>query len=274
MMVEELKKQKADEIALRDSCIKEIRDNEHAQEDRQRENRDLEAEIADLTENIQGLTQSIDQLNAEVAEMKVQKLHAGQDREREYNEFKLTVADQRATQNLVQKALDRLNEFYAKRDGGAALIQGKHAQEPPAAFKTYKKDKAGGVVGLLSGVVAEAKQLEQDAIMAETDSQKAYEKFVQDTNESIGMKNRDVISKTATRAEKNADKTAAETDLEAGRNEQTQNESTNSDLHKSCDFTLNNFSARQAANDQEVGALREAKAILAGSGMKLLFLQK
>jgi hypothetical protein len=38
------------------------------------------------------------------------------------------------------------------------------------------------------------------------------------------------------------------------------------DLHKSCDFTVKNFDIRQEARDQEVEAIRQAKAIL--SGMK------
>jgi len=38
----------------------------------------------------------------------------------------------------------------------------------------------------------------------------------------------------------------------------------NGDLHKSCDFTLENFEARQAARTAEIGALGEAKNILSG----------
>merc|ERR1711966_376913 len=48
---------------------------------------------------------------------------------------------------------------------------------------------------------------------------------------------------------------------------------TNADLHKSCDFTLNNFDIRQEARDQEVEALRQAKAILSGAKFTE-FLQK
>ena len=55
-------------------------------------------------------------------------------------------------------------------------------------------------------------------------------------------------------------------------NEQQQLMNENADLHKSCDFTLKNFDIRQTARDQEVEALRQAKAIL--SGAKFLFLQK
>ena len=48
-------------------------------------------------------------------------------------------------------------------------------------------------------------------------------------------------------------------------NEQQQNENEKADLHKSCDFTLDNFDARQAALDQEMEGLAEAKSVLHGS---------
>lgn len=46
-----------------------------------------------------------------------------------------------------------------------------------------------------------------------------------------------------------------------------------SDFHKSCDFTIKNFDIRQQARDEEVDALRQAKAILSGSKFAN-FLQK
>merc|ERR1711957_600297 len=39
----------------------------------------------------------------------------------------------------------------------------------------------------------------------------------------------------------------------------------NAELHQSCDFVLKNFDLRQTARDEEVEALRQAKAILSGA---------
>jgi len=39
----------------------------------------------------------------------------------------------------------------------------------------------------------------------------------------------------------------------------------NGELHSSCDFVLKNFELRQTARDEEVEALRQAKAILSGA---------
>merc|ERR1719421_1417676 len=97
---------------------------------------------------------------------------------------------------------------------------------------------------------------------AEADAQIAYEAFVKDTNKSIEEKNRDITNKTAEKATAEGDKTTAEEAHVAALNEQQMNKNEEADLHKSCDFVLKNFDIRQAARDQEVEALRQAKAIL------------
>jgi len=37
------------------------------------------------------------------------------------------------------------------------------------------------------------------------------------------------------------------------------------EVHKSCDFVMDNFTARQEARAQEVEALRQAKSVLSGA---------
>jgi len=39
----------------------------------------------------------------------------------------------------------------------------------------------------------------------------------------------------------------------------------NAQLHQSCDFVAKNFEIRQTARDEEIEALRQAKAILSGA---------
>jgi len=273
-MISALLKEKEDEIKHKDFCVDGINKNDRAQELKARDISELESKISDLTVTIEELTKAISQLQAEIAEMQTQLKRAGEDREAENKDFQTTVADQRETQALLQKALGVLQAVYAKK----SLLQSKQepaGPPPPAGFKTYEKaGGAGGVLGMLQQIIAEAKQLEADAIKAESDSQKAYETYVQDTNNSIEEKNRDITSKSSNKAQAEADKTAAEQNLDAAQNEQQQNKNEEADLHKSCDFVTKNFDVRQEARDQEVEALRQAKAILSGSKFAEFFLQK
>ena len=75
-----------------------------------------------------------------------------------------------------------------------------------------------------------------------------YESFVKDTNKSIEEASRAITNKTEEKASAEADKTAAEEDKNSAMNEQQQNQNANSDLHKACDFTLNNFEVPTATD--------------------------
>merc|ERR1719428_2274956 len=271
-MVKALKKEKADDIKMKDFCTEELNKNERAQELKARDIDEHGAKIADLTANIDQLTKDIAQLKAEIADMQVQLKRAGEDRELENSDFQKTIADQRATKKLLTSALNVLKAVYAKK----SFVQKSARQEPagpppPPGFKKYEQSSgAGGVLGMLEQIIADTETMEKDAIKAETDSQKAYESFVKDTNKSIEEKSRELTNKTEEKATAEADKVAAEEDKLSAENEQQQNQNENADLHKSCDFTLNNFEVKQAALEQEMEALDQAKAVLAGSGLSFL----
>jgi len=267
-MVTQLIKEKEDEIKHRDFCTTGFNDNSRAQELKARDIDDLEAEIAQLTSTIAELAKSIGVLQSEITEMQLQLKRAGEDREVENKDFQATVSDQRETQKLLTSALNVLKAVYAKKflQVGASKRLGQPGPPPPPGFGEYKKaGGAGGVLGMLEQIIADAKQLEMDAIKAESDSQKAYEVFLKDTNASIEKKNRDITNKTEEKATAEGDKTSAEEARDAALNEQQQNKNEEAALHKSCDFVMKNFDIRQAARDQEVEALRQAKAILSGA---------
>ena len=57
----------------------------------------------------------------------------------------------------------------------------------------------------------------------------------------------------------------AEVEKEAVMTELEQLANEDADLHSSCDFVLKNFEIRQTARDQEIEALKQAKAILSGA---------
>jgi len=274
-MIAALLKEKADEIKHKDFCTEGLNTNERESELKARDIAELEAEISDLTTTIDELTKSIATLESEIAEMQTQLKRAGEDREMENKDFQTTVADQRETKALLKKAYDVLAAVFKKflQVDAKTSKQEPVGPPPPPGFKEYKQSSgAGGVMGMLEQIMRDTETLEAEAIKAETDAQKAYETYVKDTNKSIEEKTRDITNKTEEKATAEADKVAAEEAKETAMNEQQQLMNENADLHKSCDFTLKNFEIRQTARDQEVEALRQAKAIL--SGAKFLFLQK
>jgi len=273
-MVDKLAQEKADEIKHKDFCVEELNNNERDTEQKERDHNDLDAKIADLASSIDALAKAIEALKAEVAELQIQMKRGGEDREKMNKEFQVTVADQRATQKLLAAALNILKGFYEK----AALVQTESSKQPagpppPPGFKSYEKNAAsGGVMGMMQSIIDDAKAMEAEAIRGEEDSQKAYEDFVKDTNDSVDAKTADITNKSETKAKAEGDKVQAETENEAVMGELEQLANENADLHKSCDFTLKNFELRQSARDDEIEALKQALAMFSGASFSA-FLQ-
>merc|ERR1719456_905658 len=131
-MVDNLVKEKEDEIKHKDFCVEEINSNERDIEMKERDKSDVTAKIDDFTMTIDQLSKAIEMLKAEIAEMQVQMKRAGEDREKENKNFQMEIADQRATQKLLSAALGILKGFYEKaalvQTPTAALVQKKGAQ--------------------------------------------------------------------------------------------------------------------------------------------------
>jgi len=265
-MVAELLKEKADEIKHKDFCVDEFNTNLMQTEKKTREKKDLIAEIEALALQIKELTEAIETLTKEIAEMQVQLKRAGEDREKQNKEFQSTVADQRATQKLLKAALTVMEDFYGKQNAASFAQQEPVGPPPPPGFEEYKNNAAsGGVMGMMQQIITDAKNMEAEAIRSEEDAQKAYEDFVKDTNNSIEAKSRDIVNKKEAKAKAEDEKVEAEKAKRAVLLELEQLANYNAELHESCDFVMKNFDLRQAARDEEVEALRQAKAILSGA---------
>merc|ERR1719473_585464 len=267
-MVAQLMKEKEDEIKHKDWCVDEMNTNERTTEMKNRDKDDLNAKIEDLTSTIEQLTKAIETLKAEIAEMQVQLKRAGEDREMENKEFQTTVADQRASQKLLQAALVILQEFYGKPKEPTAFAQRQEpaGPPPPPGFEAYKKNQAsGGVMSMIQEIINDTKAMEAETIRSEEDAQKAYEDFVKETNASIEAKSKDIVNKSETKATAEADLVEAKESKEAVMLELEQLSNYNAELHQSCDFVMKNFEIRQTARDEEIDALKQAKAILSGA---------
>merc|ERR1719229_2208152 len=118
---------------------------------------------------------------------------------------------------------------------------------------------------LIQSIISDAKKMEAEAIRSEEDAQKAYEDFVKETNNSIEAKSRDIVSKSQEKASAEVELVETKESRDGVLFELQQLANYNAELQQSCNFILKNFGGRQAARDEEVEALRQAKAILSGA---------
>jgi len=211
-------------------------------------------------------------LKKEIDELNLQIKRAGEDRELENKDFQATVADQRETQKLLNKALTVLKAVFVKNqakasESAAALMQTSSDQQPPPppGFAAYKKNEgSGGAIGLLQQIIADARVMETEAIKDEQAAQETYETMVKATNDSIKAKQDAIVNKSEDKANAQQDLGNAKTELEQQTTELSTLDNSKHDLNMQCDFLLKNFDMRQQARDEEVEALRQAKAILSG----------
>merc|ERR1719343_1668962 len=267
-MIEALIKEKADEIKHKDSCVDEFNKNQLETEKKERDKEDQLAMISDLETSIDTLSKAIDALKDEIAEMQVQMKRAGEDREKENKAFQTTVADQRETQKLLSATLTILGDFYSKAEKAMMLQEQQEpvGPPPPAGFEAYKNNAAsGGVMKMIEQIISDAKAMEAETIRSEEDAQKAYEDFVKETNASIEAKSAGIVSKSDIKAKAEAELVETKEAKEATLLELEQLSNYNAQLHQSCDFVMKNFELRQTARDEEVEALKQAKAILSGA---------
>merc|ERR1740117_2171084 len=125
---------------------------------------------------------------------------------------------------------------------------------------------------MIQQIISDAKAMEAEAIRGEEDAQKSYEELVKDTNGSVEEKNKDIVHKSKTKAKAEADLVQAKDDKDAVLLELEQLGNYKAELHGSCDFIVKNFDIRQSARDEEIEALKQAKAILSGAKFSM-FLQ-
>jgi outer membrane murein-binding lipoprotein Lpp len=265
-LVAVLLENKEEEIKKRDFCIDEFNTNQLQTEKKEDEKKDVIAKIDDLEATIKALTEAIEALEVEIEEMQVQLKRAGEDREKENQEFQMTVADQRETQKLLQAALRVLEGFYGKPAPLLLQKQEPVGPPPPPGFEEYKKSGASGdVMAMISQIIVDSKAMEAETIRSEADAQKAYESFVAETNASIDAKQKEIVSKSEDKAKAEKDLVETKEEKEAVMLELEGLSNYNAEMHSECDFTLKNFEVRQTARDEEIEALRQAKAILSGS---------
>jgi len=118
---------------------------------------------------------------------------------------------------------------------------------------------------MIEEIINDAKAMEAEAIRSEEDAQKAYEDFVKETNASIEAKSKEIVNKSEEKAKTENELVETKESKEAVMLELEQLSNYNAELHQSCDFIMKNFEVRQTARDEEIEALKQAKAILSGA---------
>jgi len=143
---------------------------------------------------------------------------------------------------------------------------------PPETFGAYakKSGESGGVLALMDMLSNDLKKDMHQAEFEEKDSQKEYEELMVDSQKKRGADSKLITTKSAAKAEADSMVQTANENLTSANQELYLTNQYIADLHKSCDFLLENYDFRQAARAQERDALVKAKAVLQGADYSFL----
>jgi len=143
---------------------------------------------------------------------------------------------------------------------------------PPESFGPYAKkaQMSNGIMKMIDMLIADLDKEMTEAEVDEKDAQADYEKFMEDAAAKRALDAKSLTNKESAKA-------ATETDLQAGKDtkdaktkELTSEEEYLSNMHSDCDWLIKNFELRKSARADEVEALKNAKAVLAGADYSLV----
>lgn len=249
----------------------------------------ISATIEEQTDTITQLTDEVAALQEGIAALDKSVVVATGQRKEEHEEYTAAAQMNQAAVELVGKAKKRLEKFY----GGAALLQEEatpqgtlfqapafvqikaHArardemevQEDDTDTETSTQKKEGGVIAMMEGIIHELKMGMKDSEYAEKTAADDYAKLMTESQETRAQDTKSITDKSAAKADLEAKLVEAKDEGAKADDELAIVGKTIADLHASCDFLIQNYDLRKEARANEVDALKNAKAMLAGAVM-------
>merc|ERR550537_2032735 len=183
-------------------CQTEMATNKQTREIKSEEVEELTAELESQNALNEKLSTQITQLSDEVAEIKAQQKKATDVRMEEKKTNAATVADAKVAQAAVEKATAVLKDFYSQHGASSALLQDnsglKQEMQQAASLEPYKGQQAGngGIMGMLEVILSDFARLQTETEEAENSAAATYEKFMNESNEEVAVKETEIEHKS------------------------------------------------------------------------------
>jgi len=247
-------------------CTTELATNKETRTNKQDEVEELSSTIEQLTAESAKLSSEIQELSDAIAEIKASQAQATKIRQEEKAENTKTIADAKEAILAVEKATQILKDFYSSAKEGALLQggQGLRAEMKQAENVPYKGMQAtsGGIFGMLEVVLSDFSRLEAQTSHDESAAAAAYEKFMNEADESVAVKTAEVEHKTQSRALADEKKAASTKELALTQEELDKAMDYYNKLKEQCVDTGLSYEDRKKAREEEIQSLKEALAIL------------
>jgi len=254
-------------------CETEMATNKQTREIKSSEVEELTAELESANALVEKLTTEITALSDEVAEIKGQQNTATGIRSSEKKTNAATVADAKVAQAAVEKATTVLKEFYGSVAAGAALVQDtasmKQEMTEAASLDPYKGQQAGsgGIMGMLEVILSDFARLETETTEAENSAADTYEKFMNESNEDVAVKETEIEHKSNKKDTTEGNIRDLNKNLKLTQTELDKALDYYDKLKAECVDTKLSYEERVAMREEEIVSLQEALKVLAGEDL-------
>jgi len=265
-LITRLMEEANDEADQHAYCTSELATNKQTRDNKAAEVDKLTAESEKLTAEIAKLGEEISQLSDAVSEMEGERAEATKLRVSEKKENAQVAADAKEAQVAVQQAIEVLRNFYTK----PSLLQGRAhgAQRGPAALQkksaepyTGMGDSSTGVLGMLEVILSDFARLESETLTAEDLAQTQHQKYMDETDEDIAVKEAEEEHKSGKKQTAGEQLRSTKKELEFTQEELTEALNYYEKLKTDC---LDTGAERATMRKEEIQSLKEAYAILSG----------
>jgi len=227
---------------------------------------DLEATLEEQKDGIESVAAEIEALKTGLVELDKSVAEATEQRKKEHAESLETAAANQAAVELLGMAKNRMNKFY-----NPTLY--KEPEKKEEDLLQYKKSEgSAGVIQMLDEMI---KDVEADMAEGKRDEEESQKDYVSDMDDAAIKRADDsklVVTKEAEKAEK-IGKQEDGKELKRTKGQQADVlEEKIKNLHKTCDFLLEQYAKIKEERTKEEEGLKASKMVL--SGAKLEFLQR
>jgi len=247
-------------------CDTELATNQQTREIKTSEVDELSANIEKNTATSAQLAEEIAELSESIAELRKQQAEATKNRNAEKATNAKTVEEAKAAQVAVERAAQILKEFYTKAadatllQGGSGLSQ-EMAQAAQAPYKGMQSE-SGGIMGFLDVILSDFARLESDTNSAEDRAASTYEKFMDESNQDIAVKEAAHSHKEGNKQQTDANIDSLNKELKLTQGELDAALAYYDKLKPDCVNHGLSYSERKEMREEEIQSLKEALNIL------------
>jgi len=272
-MIAVLGKETVEDEKQKEWCVNELDEADDEKKGHEDALSGFEAKESDLEDAIAGVKEEIETLGKEIAEIDKATVLATEQRKEEHADYYDSMTMNSAALQLLAKAKDKLAKFYSFVQQDAETDQD---TESPTfvqvrAHRSLDASKASaasgsGIIALLDQLMNDLKMGAQDAENSEKSDQKDYEELMAESKNTRTADAEAITDKKTTMADMEIKLQEVKGKKDMATDDLMQTNEVIKDLHKSCDFLLQNFDLRKEDRQNEVDSLNNAKAILSGAG--------